>query len=172
MLPMNSHELFAAMPPDVAADILDFNHNNEKKLYRAALEAIARARKVRAVFLERQPKGERYALLTATLSRPALNQSADTLLRNWLLKKHSALLIDFLDALDIKHEKGVVEDLPKSIDEAKLRAAVEALLEKHPRGAVTVYLHAFNAMNGEHWENLERILQSDSRLRFNGTLSS
>src|SRR5690349_21469762 len=68
---MMSHELFAAMPATLAAEILEFNHTNDKKLYRAAVDAIAQARKLRPVFLERQPPAERYATMTASLSRPA-----------------------------------------------------------------------------------------------------
>lgn len=162
---MTCHELFAAIPASLAAEVLEFNHENDKKLYRAALDAVAQSRKVRVVFLERQPRGTRHALLSASLGRPALRHAADSLLRNWLLKKHSALLADFLNALAIKHENGVVEELPKTVDETALRNAVDAVLAKHPSGAVTVYLHAFNAMNGEYWDHLDMLLQSDPRLR-------
>src|SRR5688572_28350132 len=162
---MTSHELFAAIPAPLAAEILEFNHTNEKKLYRAALDADAQARKVRPVFLERQPPAERYAAMTASLSRPALGMAADTLLRNWLLKQHAGLLSDFLDALNIKHEKGVVEELPKTVEDASLRTAVETLLARHPAAAVAVYLHAFNSMNAESWTNLDALLQSEPRLK-------
>jgi hypothetical protein len=161
---MTSHELFAAMPAALATDILEFSHTNDRKLYRAALDVVAQARKLRPVFLERQPRVERYAAMTASLGRPALAQVADSLLRNWLLKKHTAVLIDFLDALSIKHEKGVVEDLPKSVDDAALKTAVESLLAKHSPEAVAVYLHAFNSMNAESWTNLDALLQTEPRL--------
>ena len=118
---MTSHELFAAMPGPLAVDILEFSHTNDKKLYRAALDAVAAARKLRSVFLERQPWQERYAMMIASLGRPALGVAADSLLRNWLLKKYTAILTDFLDALNIKHEKGVVEELPKSVEDGALR---------------------------------------------------
>ena len=162
---MTSHELFAAIPAAIAAEILEFNHANDRKLYRAAIDAVAQARKVRPVFLERQPPSERYATMTASLGRPAMAMAADSLLRNWLLKKHTALLVDFLDALQIKHENGVVEDLPKSVDDASLRTAAETLLAKHPPEAVAIYLHAFNSMNAESWTNLDALLQSEPRLK-------
>jgi hypothetical protein len=153
------------MPVAVAMDILEFNHANEKKLYRAALDAVAQSRKVRTVFLERQPRTERHGAMVSSLSRPMLALAADSLLRNWLLKKHTALLADFLDSLNIKHEKGVVEELPKSVEDAALRAAIAGLLAKHPPEAVAVYLHAFNFMNGESWGNLDAILQSEPGLK-------
>src|SRR5438093_4499086 len=162
---MTSHGLFAAMPATLATEILEFNHTNDRKLYRAALDAIAQSRRVRSVFLERQPRTERHTAMISSLSRPALATAADSLLRNWLLKKHTALLVDFLDALAIKHEKGVVEELPKSVDDAALKNAVETLLAKHPPEAVAVYLHAFNFMNAERWTNLENVLQTEPQLK-------
>ncbi len=162
---MTSHELFAAMPAALAADILEFNHTNDKKLYRAALDAVAAARKLRPVFLERQPRQDRHAAMTSSLGRPALGVAADSLLRNWLLKKHTAILTDFLDALNIKHDKGVVEELPKLVEDGALKTAVETLLAKHPAEAAAVYLHAFNSMNAESWANLDVLLQSEPRLK-------
>ena len=162
---MTSSELFATMPATLVGDIIEFNHTSEKKLYRAALEAVAQARKVRPVFLDRQPRDERLAAMAASLTRPALAVAADTLIRTWLLKKHTALLTDFLDALNIKHEQGVVEELPKSVDDGVLKLAVEALLAKHPAEAVSVYLHAFNSMNAESWANLDTLLQAEPRLK-------
>lgn len=153
------------MPRPLAEDILEFSHVNEKTLYRAALDAVARARKVRTVFLERQARTERHSAMISTLSRPGLELAADGLVRHWLLKKHSAMLIDFMDALGIQHEGGVVNELPKSVDDVVLRNAIEAILAKHPAEAVAVYLNAFNGMNAENWANLETILKSDARLQ-------
>ena len=48
------------------------------------------------------------------------------------------MLVDFLDALGIAHEEGVVEQLPPTMDDAKVRAAVDALLAKYPPEAVAV----------------------------------
>ena len=42
--------------------------------------------------------------MIATLARPALDLAAGGLIRTWLLKKHKAMLVDFLYALEIKNE--------------------------------------------------------------------
>lgn len=153
------------MPVSLSADILDFNHSADKRIYRAALDAVAQVRRVRPVFLERLQRDERYSMVIASLSKPGLDLAADGLIRNWLLKKHSALLVDFLEALNIKHEKGVVEELPKTVDDTVLKTAVDTLLAKHPHEAVAVYLHAFNSMNAESWGNLDVLLQNEPRLQ-------
>jgi hypothetical protein len=162
---MTSTELFAAMPPALASDIMEFNHANEMKLYRAALDAVAQARKLRRVFLERQPRAEQHAQLLACLCRPQFAVAADTLLRYWLLKKHVAMITGFLDALGIQHEEGAVADLPKTVDDTALKNAVEALLAKHPHDVLAVYLTAFNSMNGQSWPNLDALLKEDARLK-------
>ena len=119
---LTSHELLGFMSPPLALDILTYTYENDKPLYRASLGAVADARKLRPVFLERQPRPQRHATMLATLARPALDLVAGNLLRTWLLKKHKQMLADFLDALGIPHQEGVVEDLPPAMEEAKIRA--------------------------------------------------
>lgn len=111
-------------------------------------------------------------MILSTLSRPNLDTAAGTLLRTWLVKKQAAMLADFLNALDIPNEKGVVEDLPEAIPDDKLKAAVDLLLGKHPREAVVVYLNAFYDMNGPgdpngkpFWPNLKQMLESEPGLQ-------
>jgi hypothetical protein len=162
---LRSHELLGFMSPPLAMDILTYAFENDKPLYRATLSAVAEARKLRPIFLERQPKPQRHATMVASLARPALDLVTGNLIRAWLLKKHKAMLVDFLDALGIKHEEGVVEQLPDTLDDAKLRAAVDALLAKYPPETVAVYLHAFNEMNEQEWPNLTTMLNSDTRLQ-------
>jgi hypothetical protein len=162
---LTSHELFGFMSPGLADEILNFTHDSEKPIYKAALNAIAQARFVRSVFLERQPRAQRHSAMIATLSRPGLESVAAGLIRAWLLKKHKAMLVDFLNALEIKNEEGVVENLPAAMDDAKLKTAVETLIAKYPPEAVAVYLNAFNDMNEANWANLKSILESDPRLQ-------
>jgi hypothetical protein len=162
---LTSHELLGFMSPALALDILTYTFENDKPLYRATLSAVAQARKLRPVFLERQPKPQRHAAMLATLARPALDMVAGNLIRSWLLKKHKAMLADYLSALGIAHEEGVVEQIPPTMDDAKLRAAVDALLAKYPQETVAVYLHAFNEMNEQEWPNLTAMLNSEPRLQ-------
>jgi hypothetical protein len=162
---LKSHELLGFMSPGLANEIISFAFENEKPTYRAVLATVAEARHVRLVFLERQPRAQRHAEMLASLSRPALDQAAATLLRVWLVKKQTAMLVEFLNALGIPNENGVVEDLPANVDDAKLKSAVDGLLAKHPPEAVAVYLNAFNDMNEANWTSLKQLLESDARLQ-------
>ena len=161
---LTSHELLGFMSPSLALEILTYAHENDKPVYRAALSAVAEARKVRAIFLERQPKPQRHTTMLATLTRTALEMVTANLILTWLLKKYKAMLCDFLDALGIAHKDGVVDDLPATIEDPKLQTAVDSLLGKYPREVVAVYLNAFQGMNEVEWPNLKTLLEGDKRL--------
>src|SRR5215469_1860237 len=165
---LTSHELIGFMSPALANDIVTYAYENDKQLYRAVLAAVAEARKLRPVFLERQPRPQRHASMLQTLARPSLEMVTGNLVRTWLLKKYNAMLADFLDALGIPHKEGVVDDLPKTMDDAKLRSAVDVLLGKYPPEVVAVYLNAFNEMNEVEWPNLKALLESEKRLQLGG----
>jgi hypothetical protein len=165
---LTSHELIGFMSPALAADILAFAYESDKPLYRTTLQAVAEARKVRPIFLERQPRAQRHTAMLATLTRPSLELITANLIRTWLLKKYKGMLVDFLNALGVTHNEGVVDDLPATMDDAKLKVGVDALLAKYPPEAVAVYLNAFNDMNEVNWPNLKTMLESDKRLQLGG----
>jgi hypothetical protein len=126
---------------------------------------VAQAKRVRPVFLERQPREARHLAMLTALTKPQMDTAAAALLRAWLVKKHKAMLADFLNALDIPNEEGVVEDLPTAPDDTKLKAAVDRLVGKYPQEVVAVYLNAFNDMNTANWPNLKTMLENDTRLQ-------
>jgi len=161
---MTASELFAAVSPTLAQRILEEVHTTDKDLYRVALTAVAQARKLRPVFLERQPRADRHRAMLAALTRPEFTMIAANLISGWLVKNQPALLAGFLDALHIPHEKGVVENLPEKIDDNDLKNAVDSLLGQHPPEIVGLYLHAFNDMNEANWPNLKKLLDEDVRL--------
>jgi len=166
---LSSHELFGFMSPALANDILGYIFESDKPTYKATMNAVADARKLRPVFLERQPRLQRHALMMASLAKPGAEMIAASLLRAWLMQKQNAMLVDFLNALSLPHDKGVVENLPPSVPDDQLQAAVELLLAKYPAETVALYLNAFNGMNEAHWANLKAMLESDARLQLGAT---
>lgn len=153
------------MSPALADDILSFAKESDKATYKATMNGVATALRVRLVYLERQPRPQRHASMVHVLSKPGLDAVAGGLLRAWLVQKHKQMLIDFLNVLGIANNEGVVDDLPATVDDTKLKAAVDALLSKYPPEVVSVYLNAFNEMNEANWPNLKAMLESDSRLQ-------
>lgn len=157
--------MFAALTRDLATQIVEDIHTHHKDLYRTALGAAAQALKVRPVFLERQPRVDRNKRIAAALGHADMELMAGNMIGGWLIKTQVTLLSEFLDALKIPHDKGVVEDLPKTVDEAALTAAIENLLAKYPQEVVTLYLQAFFHMNDARWEKLALMLRDDIRLQ-------
>lgn len=162
---LSSHEIIGFMSPSLGIEILTWAYEDEKPVYKATLKAVADARKVRTVFLQRQPRSERHVGMLDTLAKPRMEIAASTLLRTWLLKGRKQLLVDFLNALNIEHEDGVVDDLPETMDESRLKEAVDRVLETYPQEEVAVYLNAFNGINETNWPALNTMLESDARLQ-------
>ena len=148
--------------------ILEDTQANNREVYRALVASMAQAQKMRPVFIGRQPKERRHKSFVQMLSRAGSEEHAGNLIRGWLFKEHKDVLTGFLGKLGIEHEEGMVDDLPESISDDALNAAVELLIEKYDRELVAVYLTAFNASNENRWGNLDALLAEDERLQFHG----
>ena len=82
---LKPHEILGFMTPATAIDILSFTFESDKPAYRAVLNAVAEAKHVRPVFLERQPRAERHVSMIGALSKPVLDAAAGAMLRAWLV---------------------------------------------------------------------------------------
>lgn len=163
---LKSHELFGFMSPGLARRILEDTATDNQEVYDATLAAVANVRRLRLVFLKRQPRNARHDMVLKAMSRPGFEGAAGGLIRGWLLQHQVGLLQQFLDRLGIEHENGVVEELPPSVEDAQLNETIDTLLATHEKEIVILYLHAFHAMNGADWTNLEELLAADERLQF------
>jgi hypothetical protein len=162
---MTYHELFGFMSPELAKRILEETYASDKALYKITLAAVADAKKLRPTFYEKKPRVERDADMLSMLARPRLEEPGASLLRGWLMKTQTPLLVDFLNALGLKHKNGVVDDFPPTLDDATLKKAIDDMLAKHPKEIVIVYLNAFANMNEAGWANLNEMLEKDERLQ-------
>ena len=162
-----AHEIISRLSPSLADQFFAYIQKNEKKLYQATIDTLAKQRKFRPVFIEQKPPVQRHAWMKEALGR-ATNESVSAhLLQIWFVSGHSKLLCDFLDALGIAHdENGTVEQTPPAPEKAALRTAIDGLMEKHDPALVAVYMHAFQALDDSGgWRSLEEILGEDERLK-------
>lgn len=162
---LKCHELIGFVSPALAQGILEYAYESDKPLYRAILAAVAAANHVRPVFLERKPRVQRHVDMLGALTRPRLEEAAANLLRGWLLKAEKPLIVSFLDALGIKHEEGVVEEFPATVEDAKLIGAIEGLLASYDREKAIIYLNLLKATNGVNWPKLDELLDKEPRLQ-------
>src|SRR4030095_7373935 len=91
-----THEIFARMPPEVAAQLFTHLHDKEKALYKATIETLAKQRKLRPVFVERKPRDERFAWLREAIARKQNESVGAHLLQIWFVGAQSKFLCDFL----------------------------------------------------------------------------
>ena len=163
---LKSHEMFGFMSADLSSRILEDTAGDNREVYNATLAAVANVRRLRPADLKRQPRTARHKMILGILNKPGFEEAAGSLLRGWLLKHQVGLLTDFLDSLGIEHKDGVLDDLPASIPDDKMDAALSALLEKHDREVIIVYLHAFQSMNDTGRAHLEDRLDNAHRMQF------
>jgi len=163
---LQPHEIFSRLPAPVAEQLFSFILEREKPLYQATLDTLAKQRKLRTIFLERKPRAERHAWMRDILGKKVNDGVAAHLLQIWLVGAHAALLCDFLDSLGIAHDQnGTIEEIPAAPEKEKLKTAIDGILAKHDPGVVTVYLHAFQALDEKGWPTLEELLHEDERLK-------
>ena len=162
---LTSYELLGFISPELAHRILADTAEDNRDLYEATLSAVARLRGMRPQFLKKQPRPTRHKTMVQAMCKPAFDEAAGSLLRGWLLKHQIGLVTQFLEALGIKHEEGIVEVLPKTVADDVLSAALDNLLANHERDVIVLYLHAFHTMNDAGWSNLEAALEKDERLQ-------
>ena len=162
----NTNDIFARMPPAVAAQLFAHLHENEKPLYKATIDTLAKQRKLRPVFIERKPRDERFAWLREMVSKKQNADVAAHLLQIWFVGAQSKLLCDVLDALGIAHdENGTIEEMPEAPPKAALVKAIDECFAKHDPQVVAVYLNAFQALDEKGWSTLAELLAEDPRLR-------
>ncbi len=171
---MKTHEIFQKLPRALAVKIFTYLQKEDKQVYKAAIQGLANQRKLRAVFIERKPPNERHAWIQAALGRPIGDGVAAHLLQAWLLSAHKEMLCQFLDAFEIpRSDDGTAETIPPAPPKEKIASAVGALLAKYPAEEVTLYLHAFQGMEGgEQWAPLGEILREDARLQLAAVAAS
>jgi len=163
---LNSFELLGFISPSLSNQILSDSAEDNREVYDATLNGVAKLRRMRPQYLRGQQKPARHKLMIESLRRPAFEEVASQLLRGWLIKHQKSMLTLFLETLNIQHEDGVVEDLPNEISHEELDNAITTLLEQNEQEIVVLYLHAFQSMNDSGWANLEAALENDERLQF------
>src|ERR1700692_4555604 len=101
---LTSCDIFQRTSPALVSNLFSYLFEKEKPLYKATIEAVAKQRKLRPVFIERKPRPERHTWMHEALSRKASDAISAHILQIWLVGQHSALLCEFLDGLGIKHD--------------------------------------------------------------------
>ena len=162
---MKSYTIFEKIDEETLNVFLEWMRNQERNVYRAAVAELAALKKLRPIYVRQKPVAEQFAWLKKMLAWKPAESIGDHLLQVWLVRKHTDMLVAFLDTLGIAHKgQGVVDQLPDSLDRDKLKKGIDDLFAKYPAGTVSLYLHMFQNQTPEGWAELKDALDNDPRI--------
>lgn len=162
---MKSYVIFEKVDEETLRIFLEWLRNQERNVYRAAMRELAALKKLRPVYVQQKPVAEQYEWLKKMLAWKPAEMIGDHLLQVWLVRKHTKMLVTFLDKLGIEHNgQGVVDVLPETLDAEKLKEGVDVLFEQYSPGAVSLYLHMFQNQTPTGWAELQELLDNDPRV--------
>jgi hypothetical protein len=121
------------------------------------IATLAKAKKLREVFVRKSPieRLVNWTATTMTLPDPILEE----LLKGYLLHQHRAVIVSFLELLQIPHSEGMIQE---SFDYATLtnervQEAARSLLASADGTGAELYLK-YLVLQGGPWEGIEEIL--------------
>ena len=153
---MRSFQVFAAMTPEQATEILTALKQQAPGMFAQALAAAAAALKSRPVYLARQPIEKQAASVRRALARVAASPVAEELLAVYFLECQKDLLLEWLDALSISHEDGTLaDDMPEAPPKRELDRAVKAFRAVDDDRNRELLLAAFSAQSSIEWPDLD-----------------
>ena len=156
---MRSYQVFAAMSPEQAAQMLRAIAEGAPATYASGLQLASAAFKTRPAYLQRQPFAKRAASIRRALARVASNAVAQEILAVYFLECRKPLLVEWLDLVGVEHEGGVLsEETPAPPPEGELREAAERFRAADGDPDRELLLRAFAAQDSIDWPALEALL--------------
>ena len=157
---MRAFQIFAAMPPDRATEVLRGIAERSPAMFAQALLAASAALKARPVYLNRQPFERRANAVRRTVARVASNALAEELLAVYFLECRKPLLVEWLDTLGVEHEDGMLADAaPAPPPTEQLRAALKSFRTAQDEDDRELLLRAFAAQSAIDWPELDDLLE-------------
>ena len=103
---MRANQLLHAIGPELRSDIMTWLQSEERPAYKAVVDSLAAARKLRPVFILEKSRAKQAEWLLEQLNTKSNEEVTAQIFQIWLLKGQSKMLITFLDAAGIlPHEQ-------------------------------------------------------------------
>jgi hypothetical protein len=121
------------------------------------IASLAKARKLREVFVRKSPAERLVNWTAATLAFP--DPILDDLLKKYLLHEHRAVIISFLDLLNIPHSEGMIAENfdYATLTNERVQEAARSLLASADSTGAELYLK-YLVLQGEPWAGIEEVL--------------
>ena len=153
---MRSYQIFASMEPERAVSLLETLNEAAPAMVQQAVAAAAIAMKARPVYLRKQPFAKRAQAVRRALARVSADPVAAEVLAVYFLKARNELLCEWLDALGLEHEEGVLTaDAPAEPPAKELEKKIDAFLAAADDPDRPLLLAAFAAQEAIDWPLLE-----------------
>ena len=160
---MRSFQVFAAMTPERATELVASLKEKSPGMFAQALAAAAAAMRARPVYIARQPMEKQAAAIRRALARVSASPVAEELLAVYFLECRKELLIEWLDAVGIEHDEGSLkDDEPKQPSKKKLGDATKSFRETDDDPDRELLLAAFAAQSAIEWPALDVLVGADA----------
>lgn len=119
--------------------------------------SLAKAKNLREVFVRKSPIERLVNWTASTQSLP--DPIVDDLLKKYLLHEHRAVIVSFLDLLNVPHSEGMIEENfdYASLTNDRVQEAARNLLRSADRIGSELYLR-YIVLQGEPWAGIEEVL--------------
>jgi hypothetical protein len=158
LVPVSANRIWRQLPNEIRVAVCQIfwaeSKGTEKQFLFASL---AKSKKLREVFVRKSPIERLVNWTAATLSLP--DPIVDDLLKKYLLHEHRAVIVSFLDLLNIPHSEGMIEenfDYATLTDE-RVQEAACSLLASADRTGSELYLK-YLVLQGGPWAGIEEVL--------------
>jgi hypothetical protein len=121
------------------------------------IASLAKAKNLREVFVRKSSMERLVNWTAATLALP--DPIVDDLLKRYLLHEHRAVIVSFLDLLNIPHSNGMIEENfdYATLTNERVQAAARSLLASADRTGSELYLK-YLVLQGGPWAGIEEVL--------------
>ena len=159
---MRPFQIFAAMEPERADGFFRAIAKESPAMFGHAVGAAAVSLKSRPAFVAKQPMDKKTQTLRRAMSRVAMNSVAEEMLAVYFIEIRKELLVEWLDAVGVKHTDGALEaDSPEEPDGSVLAEAVKTYRAADDDADRELLLRAFAAQSSVEWPNLNALLDAD-----------
>ena len=157
---VSANRVWRQLPNEIRVAVCQIFWTESKDTEKQFLFAsLAKAKKLREVFVRKSPIERLVNWTAATLSLP--DPIVDDLLKKYLLHEHRAVIVSFLDLLNIPHSEGMIEDTfdYASLTNERVQEAARSLLASGDHIGSELYLK-YLVLQGGPWAGIEEVLPS------------
>lgn len=157
-MPVSANRVWRQLPNEIRVAACQIFWAEAKGTERQFLiAALAKAKNLREVFVRKSPIERLVNWTASTLTLP--DPLVDDLLKQYLLNKHRAVIISFLDLLEIPHSEGMIEEDfdYATLTKERVQEAARSLLASADRTGSELYLK-YLVLQGGPWTGIEEVL--------------